>query len=193
MSLKVRDNHMLLLLEGGEMGEYYNLGQNQLRQVDTHVYNSLFKHLLARRRTNIYPPLPLFIVAIDHIRILTVGLELAYNQGLCGGIFSNTTIFNDIPLHEPRLQLVPVRNRENTNNGLFILHLFTPEQHWYWRGRGGGGGGRGLLVSRVLSAIEGHKLHTYSEGLVLIDRRHLGSWSDCVFISSSIISATGLF
>ena len=31
-------------------------------------------------------------------------MELASNQGSCGGIFSNANIFNDMPLHEPRLQ-----------------------------------------------------------------------------------------
>ena len=41
---------------------------------------------------------------IDHIRILTIGLELPCNKGPGGGIFSNANIFNDIPPHEPLLQ-----------------------------------------------------------------------------------------
>ena len=41
---------------------------------------------------------------IDHIRILTIGLELPRNKGPGGGIFSNANIFNDIPPHEPLLQ-----------------------------------------------------------------------------------------
>ena len=39
---------------------------------------------------------PLVLVlrhSIDHIRILTVGI----NRGSCGGIFSNANIFDDIP------------------------------------------------------------------------------------------------
>ena len=46
------------------------------------------------------------IQSIDHIRILTVGLELDCNRGSCGGIFSNANIFNDMSLD---CKLVPVQ------------------------------------------------------------------------------------
>lgn len=42
---------------------------------------------------------------LDHIRILTVELQLACKEGSCEAIFSNTNIFNDIS-HIPLRSLV---------------------------------------------------------------------------------------
>ena len=60
---------------------------------------------------------------IDHIRILSIGLELACNGGSCGGNISNYLHLKSFPRMSLHRKLVPVQYREH-EYGLLLLSSF---------------------------------------------------------------------